>query len=114
METKGADRRARRVKPRHAAALALVGWYPMIPPSTGSEINIKAPIREWQQAGAYDTAAECEQDKNVAANAFLKGSKENENSRKENSIDPKVAYFNAMLYASGICVETDDPRLKEK
>jgi hypothetical protein len=40
------------VKLRHAAALALVGWYLMVPPVNQTpsglwRVEMKAPIREW-------------------------------------------------------------------
>jgi len=51
---------------RHAAALALVGWYLMLPPMTGTgaewTVDINAPIAKWEQSGAYDTAQSCEDD----------------------------------------------------
>jgi hypothetical protein len=105
------------VKPRHAAALALVGWYLLVPPQTpvkgghiydedknGNLVNERsappellrgatmvhpeAPLAEWAQAGAFDTATACE-----------------------------VARFK--LGTSGMrdlakCIASDDPRLKGK
>ena len=44
------------MKPRHAAALALVGWYLMMPLKDHPE----APIKYWSQIGSYDSAKECE------------------------------------------------------
>jgi len=40
---------------RHAAALALVGWYLMVPVRNDS----RAPISQWYQAGDFDTPEEC-------------------------------------------------------
>ena len=54
-----AGRFKRRSKRRHAAALALVGWYLMIPPIHGGDFNENAPISRWKVAGSYDIAAEC-------------------------------------------------------
>jgi hypothetical protein len=67
------------MKPRHAAALTLVGWYLMIPPTRDNcAPNVKdtylvgcdlkslmlddaAPLSKWDQARQpYDTAAQCE------------------------------------------------------
>ena len=46
----------RDVTPRHAAALALVGWYLMVPaPKTET-----SPIGSWSHFGSYDTAKDCE------------------------------------------------------
>ena len=41
---------------RHAAALALVGWYLMVPPLS----NPSAPLSKWNLYRSYDTARECE------------------------------------------------------
>jgi hypothetical protein len=45
---------------RHAAALALVGWYLMVPPSTGGKLDTKAPLPQWINEGAFDRADDCE------------------------------------------------------
>jgi hypothetical protein len=44
---------------RHAAAFALVGWYLMIPPGSGSRVDIDAPLNKWSVFRSFDTAAEC-------------------------------------------------------
>jgi hypothetical protein len=39
------------MNPRHAAALALIGWYPMLPP-TGRDYlmgNVDAPLTQWMK-----------------------------------------------------------------
>ena len=52
------------MRPSHAAALALVGWYLMTPPTTGNpkpfEHDVTAPLSRWTVDQAFDTAAECE------------------------------------------------------
>jgi hypothetical protein len=47
---------------RHAAALALVGWYLMVPPFQRGGVNLDAPLRSWRLFGSYDTAKDCEDD----------------------------------------------------
>jgi hypothetical protein len=49
---------------RHAAALALVGWYLMAPPTfpDNNVVNFWAPISEWRLGDVtyvFDSAAEC-------------------------------------------------------
>ena len=41
---------------RHAAALALVGWYLMVPPRGAQE---EKPLSEWAAMGAFDSSGEC-------------------------------------------------------
>jgi len=72
------------MKLRHAAALALVGWYLMMPPSTSSgRIQKDAPLSRWYIFTTFETKKECE----------------------------KARQFSSGL---SICVASDDPRLKEK
>ena len=92
------------MNPSYAAALALVGWYLMLPPWSGpGKFNDKAPILEWQQAGAFDSASECERDRNDTATVLF--------NNKKKKLDASTAYYNGSLYASGRCISTDDPRL---
>src|SRR5882762_7449737 len=56
------------MKSRHAAALALVGWYLMLPPpmrlSDGRidpdlSSDLSAPLADWFHVRSFDTAADC-------------------------------------------------------
>ncbi len=83
----------RRRKLRHAAALALVGWYLMVPPiQNGKAVDV--PISEWSHLDSFDSARECRdagyryQDRQKAENKPLPGAWE--------------------------CIASDDPRLKAK
>jgi len=52
---------------RHAAALALVGWYLMLPPLSQTvrfEVDYKAPLNSWQIMRAFDKAEACEDYRN--------------------------------------------------
>lgn len=40
----------------HAAALALVGWYLMVPPP----YYIDIPMAHWQRRAVFDTKAQCQ------------------------------------------------------
>jgi hypothetical protein len=48
------------MEPWHAASLALIGWYLMMPPVQDYGAPPKTPLSQWDQAGAFDTAAACE------------------------------------------------------
>jgi hypothetical protein len=72
------------LKPRHSAALALLGWYLMLPPVTSDGRTQKdAPLSRWYIFSSFETKEECEQVRQVSS-------------------------------ASAICVASDDPRLKAK
>lgn len=74
--------RSDKMKPRHAAALALVGWYLMMPPVTSDgRIQKDAPLSRWYIFSNFETKEECEKARQVSSGLT-------------------------------ICVASDDPRLK--
>ncbi len=89
------------MKPRHAAALALVGWYLMVP-APGNE---SAPLQYWSQLGSYDTAKACEQDRNQWYGMMERKGFALKNYQPE---DVKRSWN------ASECIASDDPRLKEK
>lgn len=81
---------------RHAAALALVGWYLMVPPSH----HLLAPIADWAHFDSYDSATEC---RDAQMDLMIK------------SKDPDSKMHRMMeAIAASECIASDDPRLKEK
>lgn len=86
----------------HAAALALVGWYLMMPPVLSGP-HPDAPLGEWEIIGVYDKAAECTdaQDKMRSLGIDADRAKRKLGGRME-----------ARTMAE--CVATDDPRLNGK
>ena len=97
------------MKRRHAAALALVGWYLMVPPfRTCSECShyfqpnpLNAPFDKWAIVDTFDTVAECKKD----LLEYLQKARE-----WKDKDWPSVHY----VATYGRCIATDDPRLKEK
>jgi uncharacterized protein YfaP (DUF2135 family) len=92
----------RDMKSRHVAALALVGWYLMLPPLAADrpDVDRDAPLSTWRQAGAFDNAKACE------AN-LADGLKRLDKARGETQFP---SFYHSYLYAR--CVAVDDPRLK--
>lgn len=86
------------MNPRHAAALALVGWYLMMPPHTETKVLFNAPLKDWVSQGAFDSAEECDNTRVQAKHIMLANSSLTDDERK------------AVERAQ--CVATDDPRLK--
>jgi hypothetical protein len=88
------------MKPRHAAALALVGWYLL-----GTPLPHLLPMEYWTRFGRYDTAKECQQ----AQIALIRES-------QRAGFKPPPGPFSAddLREALGAseCIATDDPRLK--
>jgi hypothetical protein len=88
------------MKPRHAAALAFVGRYLMIPPQlhwVGQHVTFSsdAPLVEWKVAQPFDEAWKCDQ------------------TLMQNVVECGTCPL-ASLWLSAQCIATDDPRLKEK
>jgi hypothetical protein len=91
------------MKLRHAAALALVGWYLLVPPWVApNQFDATAPLAQWPQVKSFDSAAACEQHRLGAFRHF---------SANKEKLDEAAAEYNARLYRAALCVETDDPRL---
>jgi hypothetical protein len=93
------------MKSRHA--IALVGWYLMVPPTFPSKfhpVNLWAPLSEWRLgdvAYVFDSAAECKKQEAVAE-------------KEAHAIaDPKGQAL-ACPRCWMMCVASDDPRLKGK
>ncbi|MGA9725219.1 MAG: hypothetical protein WBQ86_22380 [Candidatus Binatus sp.] len=84
------------MKPRHAALLALVGWYLMVPIKN----HLDAPMRYWSLFENYPSTKECSE----AQAALLKESKDP---------DSKIHRFTDEI-AMSECIASHDPRLKEK
>ena len=82
--------------PHHAAALALVGWYLMIPPvRDGTQPDTQAPVSAWTVFRKFDSAAACQEWKlRLETRA-----------RRSGKYGPRPAFM---------CIASDDPRLKEK
>ena len=105
------------MKPRHAAALALVGWYLMVPTPYGSSslrYVENLPLSKWTIFQSFDSADACE-------NGLYAMRKENSAKLKalakappKDTNDASPAERLVFLYGLAQCVEADDPRLKEK
>ncbi len=93
---------AESVKLCHTAALALVGWYLMLPMLREKSFtpDSNAPLSEWWIQSSFDTAAECEEARtNLQRGIQLPA--------KGGRVDAGSA---VRLMAH--CIASDDPRLK--
>jgi hypothetical protein len=104
---------------RHAAALALVGWYLMVPPARDRPIDeMKAaqteqrmsmfpefhlPIAQLEIDEAFDSAKECKEALYQQINSSPKLLTHNPSAYAEYDLD---------RWTSAKCIATDDPRLK--
>jgi hypothetical protein len=97
------------MKLRHAAALAAIGWYLMLPPipKTGTPPDTTAPLNTWRSEGAFDTAHECQ--------AYLVELDDLNSQRRAHlfaSSNPARRGYLTLALLAGRCIATDDPRLK--
>jgi len=114
--------RKNRMNFRHAAALALVGWYLMMPPradevsgpSDPSEdlVALHAPLSQWFLSLSFDTAQECQR---VREKRYNEGSRAMHDLLKSGGHPddgPRAQFIAQQMWYQ--CIATDDPRLKEK
>ena len=93
------------VKPRHAATLALVGWYLMTPPPP---FNPSTPLSKWTRLGKTDYASE---EECTAVREKLQAT-----FKDPGNIPPERITATIMVKAMAhlLCIASDDPRLKAK
>jgi len=111
------------MKPRHAAALALVGWRLMVPPPmpiTDTHvvrvIDGTAPLAQWQAILRFEKASDCAAAKrNLEHNAFriFLGQLDSWNRNKHPQLPTNELRFMQTndQNMSSECVSSDDPRL---
>ena len=98
------------MKPRHAAALALVGWYLMVPPLVDApyKIDMEAPLASWKVSQRFDTSEEC----NTALMA-AKAKYEHTASAPLGTIEKGTRAF-ALQMTFAQCVSSGNPNLKAR
>jgi hypothetical protein len=102
------------MNPRHATALALLGWYLMTPPLRAGKpmgadaIGPEAPLRLCQNMGSFDGAADCYQYMQFVTERHDAGKSADGGNL---SADLKAEFQAEDSHA--VCVATDDPNLKD-
>ena len=105
------------MKPRHAAALALVGWFLLIPPVFSpmgqhhrSFNDLHAPLNKWDIVSRFDSRAGCEKEKEhlrAEAPPRIRFGREHPDQEPNGNV---LAVAEAWQLAE--CIATDDPRLR--
>jgi len=92
----------------HGPALALVGWYLMVPPLTKGQktYDAAAPLQSWGVFRSFDSAAQCE----TYRASLLEERYRQPTTKEDVALQALVNWPGFRLQ----CVATDDPRLKEK
>jgi hypothetical protein len=93
------------MKSRHAAALALVGWYLMLPPTHGGFLHFYTdePLNKWCQGNYSETLVECKQGQQQRIRELIAAGQKEPQRLKD-----------ASYWTKGQCVAEDDPRLRPK
>jgi hypothetical protein len=100
------------LNPRHAAALALVGWYLMVPPTFENQYGAiqaddSTPVSKWGQQAVYDSAGACNEGKSDYFKQSVLASK-----LVDKTNGPKAGAAIAVAALNAQCIASDDPRLK--
>ncbi len=97
------------MKPCHAAALALVGWYLMVPPAIPNthEVNKSAPLAQWTIRRTFPRNAGCENAKSRLRTQALAAQAEKDAAGRRGQRNPD----SYCILCNAECVSTDDPRL---
>jgi hypothetical protein len=88
---------------RHTAALALVGWYLMVPPSTR---GISLSLSKWSIYQRYNAPDECRWARSEITAGLLQDPPPDFVQRFGNNF--------VSIFARAQCIASDDPRLREK
>lgn len=93
------------MNPRHVAALALMGWYLMIPPLSpyGPFADASAPLSKWNVYAAYDEAQQCNE-------AYVEYNHLMERKKATHPSDKNAGSLATQLLDAQ-CIASDDPRL---
>ncbi len=93
---------------RHAAALALVGWYLMTPPPP---FDPSAPLSEWSRLGKPGKEEYASKEQCMAVREKLQAA-----FKDPGNIPPEHVTATIMVKAMAhlLCIASDDPRLKSK
>jgi hypothetical protein len=106
------------MKPRHAAALTLVGWYLIAPPlDGGGNVLMKTSLPQWQIIASYDSAYACQESKSNEMQTSRADVDRLLKNAPANVTDSDLQKFlhadsTSNRAAAAICISTDDPRLK--
>lgn len=98
------------MKPRQAAALALMGWYLLVPPLVNApyKVDTEAPLTSWKVYQTFDTREECDKSL-LAAKAKYKPTA----TAPVGTIKKGTRAF-ALQMTFARCVSSDNPMLKPK
>jgi hypothetical protein len=102
------------LRSRHLAALALVGWYLMMPPDSARiphEVDPEAPLARWITVTSYDAEDSCEKALADIQNSFADPVTLDKTGKLKH-LDRNDAALGKARAVNAACVASDDWRLK--
>jgi hypothetical protein len=111
---------------RHAAALAVVGWYLLTPVPAGDTgywgrlhdlifgASEYAPMSRWNQLGAFDTAEKCDAAQTKEDDSTMESFSQTQEEKGKSKAETAVDAWKKGVGDESVCIASDDPRLKEK
>jgi hypothetical protein len=105
------------MKARHAAALAIVAWYLMIPPiGIDNKVDVRAPLSQWRKGVKFDLEKECDDSlKDAIQNPMTPDEyKAAAAATRKARMHPLSKSEMTKRTEESKCVAEDDPRLKKK
>lgn len=106
------------MKAAHASALALLGWYLLLPPvATNGRIDISAPLGEWRKIGLYDSAQGCHFELYLNRTPPLNEEQWRSSVESARKIGDTATLERVQMrkrLSESVCIEDDDPRLKSE
>jgi len=95
------------MKPLHAAALTLIGWYLVVPPVEQGQVKNDAPLSRWNIYAPTETLSDCQ-------HSLILETKHRERDWLEHETVLSAPPVRVEQILNGQCIASDDPRLKEK
>jgi|SRR5208282_3038673 len=95
---------------RHTAALALVGWYLMVPPTKNDKI-VLAPLAKWTLHSVYNSQEECESMVLTSRILLARGSAQRLAATTDPALTPQEMEQKFKILSHGQCIAADDSRL---
>jgi len=106
-----------KMKSCHAAALAIVVWYLMIPPiGVDNRVDAQAPLSQWRKGVSFNSQKECDDSLKDAIQNPMTPAEYQAAAKATQKAKMKPLSISEMTKrtAESLCVAGDDPRLKAK
>jgi hypothetical protein len=105
------------MKFHHAAALAIVVWYLLIPPiGLDNKVDAHAPLSQWRRGVGFESEKDCDDSlKDAIQNPMTPAEYQAAaQATKKAKMKPLTMSEMTKRTAESLCVAGDDPRLKAK